>query len=197
MSPEGLQLLWLVDIRLKSVFGICIFVACNNWHTMITNNGKDIYFEKWTLPPSISITEIKLQLRLCNWFFWRRVKPWMNHLPPVWWFNFRFRCFKCQLVCRFGTVERNCLLISCICSYFLYNTQILPVIFPFYFLKLWNMFLYLVLCTTISPRRNRYSFFTNESNCAVPSHFPKQYRLLMNVKSTRHSPKSRDTYNRP
>ena len=28
--------------------------------------------------------------RLSNWFSLRCVGPWMNRLPPVWWFNFRF-----------------------------------------------------------------------------------------------------------
>ena len=35
--------------------------------------------------------------------------PWMNHLPPVCWstFRFRFTLFKCQLVCKFGMMERD------------------------------------------------------------------------------------------
>ena len=28
--------------------------------------------------------------RLSNWFSLRCLGPWMNHLPPVWWSNFRF-----------------------------------------------------------------------------------------------------------
>ena len=27
--------------------------------------------------------------RLSNWFFLRRLGPWMNHLPPAWWSTFR------------------------------------------------------------------------------------------------------------
>ena len=29
--------------------------------------------------------------RLSNWFSLRRLRPWMNHLPPVWWLTIRFR----------------------------------------------------------------------------------------------------------
>ena len=46
-------------------------------------------------------------LMLCNWFFLWHLWPWMKHLPPVWWSNFRFMFLKWQLVCKFGIDESS------------------------------------------------------------------------------------------
>ena len=61
--------------------------------------------------------------RLGNWFFLWCMGQWINHLPPVWWSNFRFMFLydNCSVHL---IVERNFLLISCLCV--LYITHALP-----------------------------------------------------------------------
>ena len=50
--------------------------------------------------------------RLSNWFLLWCLGPWTSHLPHVWWSAFRFIILKWHLVCKFGIVERDFLLIS-------------------------------------------------------------------------------------
>ena len=38
----------------------------------------------------LSIISRCVVFRFSNWFSLRCLQPWMNHLPPVWWSNFRF-----------------------------------------------------------------------------------------------------------
>ena len=77
----------------------------------------------------------------CNWLYLRRLVPWMNHLPPVF--------FKWQLVCYFGTMVR--IFLSFVVLVFLYITHSLPVFFSLsIFYSEINCFLCQLLCTTIN-----------------------------------------------
>ena len=55
--------------------------------------------------------------RLGNWFSLWCLVPWMNHLPPIRW-STSFMFVKWQFVCKFGIVEKDFLLISCLHSCF-------------------------------------------------------------------------------
>ena len=49
-----------------------------------------LLFEKRTWLVNMDLKDNQQCFRLKNWFSFRRVWPWMNHLPPVWWSTFRF-----------------------------------------------------------------------------------------------------------
>ena len=65
----------------------------------------------------------------CNWFPLWCLGPWMNHLPPMWWSNFRFMFLNHSWCVNFiwwiGIYNWYFVL-----SFSLYITQVLPIIFP-------------------------------------------------------------------
>ena len=74
--------------------------------------------------------------RFSNWFSMWCSRPWLNHLPPVWWFNFRFIFSERKLVCKFDIAERNFLLMLVLIIVFIRwpnTTFIIPHI-----VSLWN-----------------------------------------------------------
>ena len=66
------------------------------------------------------------------------LRPWINHLPLVWWSPFRVIFLKWQSVCKVGVTERNYLLSSCF--YYFFST--LP--------KGWQLFCVSFFCFEIN-----------------------------------------------
>ena len=83
-------LIWLIS-------GYCFFIypppldVSTHGHSFV-NNGLDKNRE-WASFISDLYTKLRIisqgSCRLCNWFSLRRLGPWMNHLPLVWWSAFR------------------------------------------------------------------------------------------------------------
>ena len=107
----GIQCLHL-STSLSSLWDFCTQTIC-------LNNGLDNI--QWASFTSDVQTKLRIIIRnqecfrLCNWFYLRRLRPWMNQLPPVWWFTLSSMFLKLPLECKCCIMERNFLPISCFC----------------------------------------------------------------------------------
>ena len=77
--------------------------------------------------------------RFSNWFSLRCLGPLMNHLPPVWWSNFRYM-FLNEIWCvRFDIVESNFLLMFTF-YFWLYTLPNCYLYYSFHMVSLWTSF---------------------------------------------------------
>ena len=106
------------------VYCFCIYppswdVSCPR--TLLSTKGLDML--QWT--PFISDLHIEIRIisrsvpcRLSNWFSLRCLIPWMNHLPPVWWFMLSNESW---YLCKFSMLQSNFVCLFMV----LYITQVL------------------------------------------------------------------------
>ena len=66
--------------------------------------------------------------RLYNWFSLWYLGTWVNHLPPVWWFIFRFSLLNVNCFVSLVWLRGIFLLVSCLYSCFIHY-PVLPIIF--------------------------------------------------------------------
>ena len=108
--------------------------TCSAWIPFGDRGNKPVadlqILTRWGLLTHLCINELVI---ICS------LGPWMNHLPPVWWFTFRFRFFNCQLVWKLYMAGRDFLFISSFYSCFIHYPR-----FTYYFScqinLLWNDF---------------------------------------------------------
>ena len=72
--------------RMLFIF-ITISLGCFFHGFCFSNNGLNML--PWTSFTSYTEDNQQGCFRLSNWFFLRRLGPWMNHLPPAWQSTFR------------------------------------------------------------------------------------------------------------